>query len=434
MQPFPFEARRAALAERLGDSILVLPAAPQRVRSRDTMHRYVPDRELYWVTGLTQPRSCALLLGDGGGGLRFEIFLAEPDPEVEVWEGTRPGPAEAGERLGADAAHALGALEARVVELASGAGTIYFRLGAFPDVEPTVLRALERGRSLRVREGHGADSIVDPARLLDPLRMRKDTAELERLRRAAEITVHAFGHARERIRPGVGEWEIEGWLEGTFRSMRGDGPAFPSIVGGGENGCVLHYVGNACRLRDGDLVLVDAGAEFEGYAADISRTWPVSGGFTPEQLEIYRIVDGARQRAVDACRPGRTIVEVHEAAAAHLHDGLATLGVLASRDDREALKPFFPHRTSHWLGLDVHDAGGWVNEGGDPVVLEPGMVLTVEPGLYFGRPAIEAGRGAAETFRGIGIRLEDDVVVTEGDPEVITAGAPTDPDEITSHI
>ena len=431
--PFPFETRRAALAERLGDGILVLPSAPERVRSRDTMHRYAPDRELFWTTGLDEAGACAVLVGDGSGEIRFEIFVRERDAEAELWAGPRLGPRETGLRVGADAAHPISELEPTLRKLASGASTIHFRLRAFPDVEPIVLDAVRAGRARRSRDGRGPVAVADPGPLLDPLRLRKDEAELQRMRRAADITVRAFDDVQGRIGPGTGEWEVEGWLDGLFRSFGGSGPAYGTIVGGGGNACVIHYVANADTLGAGDLALIDAGAEYGHYASDLTRTWPVDGRWTSQQLELYRICDAARAAGVAACRPGRTMADVHEASASVLRDGLEALGLLATDDEPDALKAFFPHRTAHWLGLDVHDVGDYVVDGA-PTVLEPGMVLTVEPGVYMGPAALEAAGAAGEPFGGIGIRVEDDVVVTDGDPEVLTAAAPTDPDEVAARM
>jgi len=427
--PFPFETRRAALAEHLADGILILPSAPERVRSRDTMHRYEPDRELLWTTGIDVPGACAVLVGDGEGGVRFEIFVRDRDPEAEMWAGRRLGPEGWGRRAGADAAHPIEKLEPVLEKLAGGVTTIHFRLGAFPEVEPIVLRALRRGRGRRARDGRGPTTVIDPGELLDPLRLRKDEAELQRIRHAADITVEAFASAQGRIGHGTGEWEVEGWLDGGYRAAGASGPAYGTIVGGGANGCVLHYVENAAPLRDGDLVLIDSGASYDHYAADLTRTWPVAGRWGGAQLELYRIVEAARAAGVAACVPGRTLAEVHEAAAGALREGLESLALLATDDAPDSIKSFYPHRTSHWLGLDVHDPGPYVI-GGESVVLEPGMVLTVEPGLYIGEAALDTAGTVAEPYEGIGIRVEDDVVVTEGEPEVLTAAAPTDPEEI----
>lgn len=430
-EPFPFESRRTALAERLGDGILILPSAPERVRSRDSMHRYAPDRELLWATGIDRPGACAVILGDGQGGLRFEVFVRDRDPEAELWGGERLGPEGWKDRLGADASHSIDQLAPKLDELTRTASTIHFRLGAFPEVEPIVLRALRRGRGRRAREGDGPTTVTDPGQLIDPLRLHKDVAELQRIRTAADITVRAFADAQRRVGAGTGEWEVEGWLDGAFRSMGGNGPAYGTIVGGGRNGCVLHYVDNASELAGGDLVLIDAGASVDYYAADLTRTWPVDGTWSAEQLELYQIVNAARAAGVDACRPGRTMAEVHEASARELREGLGALGLLQTDDAPDTLKAFYPHRTSHWLGLDVHDPGAYVVDG-EPIVLEPGMVLTVEPGLYMGPAALAAGGSVAEPFAGIGIRIEDDVVVTEDAPEVLTAASPTDPAEISA--
>lgn len=397
------------------------------------MHRYSPDRDLFYLTGLTEPESCAVFIGDGKGAMRFEIFTRERDPEAELWNGPREGPEATGERVGADAAHSIDSLGSTLENLLGGVSRIHFRLGASPAVEPHVLKALARARVTRARTGRGPAEVVDPGLLLDPMRRIKDPTEVARMRRAAEITVAAFDSAIGRARPGTGEWEIEGWLEGGFRARGGSGAAYGTIVGSGANATVLHYIRNGDIIRPGQMVLIDAGSDFGLYAADLTRTFPIDGAFTGAQREIYDLVNRARAEAIQVIRPGATLAAVHEAALEVLRSGLQGLGLLQTDDDPDAIRAFYPHRTSHWLGLDVHDVGDYEQDG-ESVVLRPGMVLTVEPGLYFGPAALEQSGAAAQPFDGIGVRIEDDIVVTADGHENLTAAAPTDADEVAQWV
>jgi Xaa-Pro aminopeptidase len=448
-EPIPaerFRERRTRALEVLGGGVLVLPGSPVRHRSRDTEFPHRPDSELYYLTGLVEPDTVAVLRGGQGGGLT--VFARPRDPEAELWAGPRLGPDGARERTGADAAHALGELPARLPDLLDGATQVYFRLGEHPAVEPYVLAALRRARVRGPRRGTGPRRVGDPGLVLDDIRLRKDADELERMRRAAAITATGFEALAEAIRPGAGEWQLQAALEAAFRSAGGDGPAYESIVASGPNACVLHYVSRERRLGAGELVLVDAGAAYGLYAADITRTYPVGGDFGAEARAVYEIVEGARRAAVASVAPGATVASVHDAAVRALTEGLIGLGVLTGPLERaledEAHKPFYPHQTSHWLGLDVHDVGDYALAG-ESRALEAGMVLTVEPGLYFGTAAQVAAdeadkaaegstREAVARFAGIGVRIEDDVLVTPDGHEVLTAAVPTAPDEVARLI
>jgi Xaa-Pro aminopeptidase len=439
--PFPsdvFVARRRTLFERLGAASMVLPAAPHRRRSRDTDYPYRPDSELFWVTGITAPDAVAVLRGHADEQ-RFVVFVRERDPEAETWSGPRMGPERAREAYGADAAYPIGEMAARLPSLLNGSGSVAFRLEEDARGYDEVLEALRVARMRGGRRGTGPRAVVDPGEFLDDLRLRKDTHELDRMRAAARLTVAAFREVAPRLRAGTGEWEIQGLLDGAFRAGGGDGPAYETIVGSGPNACVLHYVRNDRRLLTGESVLIDAGASVGLYAADLTRTFPVDGRFTSAGRDVYQVVDEARRAAIEAVRPGARVSDVHEAAVAVIRDGLLELGLGpietgAERDGSAARHAtWFPHQTSHWLGLDVHDVGDYAR-GGESRVLEPGMVLTVEPGLYFPATADLSGRGAPADLAGIGVRIEDDILVTSDGHENLTSDFPTDPDEIAALV
>ena len=432
--PEIFQHRRERTLAALQDAVLVLPAHPVRFRSRDTEYRYRPDSELFYLTGLTEPETVAVLRP---GEEQLVLFVRERNPEAELWSGARLGVDGARELTGADQVHPIGELEERLPKLLGGPRTIHHRIGADPRADRLVLEALALGRARGARRGTGPRALVDPGDVLDDLRVIKDEEELSRIRRAAEISVEGFRAALAATAPGVGEWEIEAVLDGTFRRHGGDGAGYDSIVGGGANACVLHYVDNARPLPADELVLIDAGAAFRLYHADITRTFPASGRWTHEQRAVYEIVEAARAAAVGAVRPGATVAAVHDVAAHVIAAGLVDLGVLdgdpAELAAEEKHKPFYPHQTSHWLGLDVHDVGDYAC-GGQSRVLEPGMVFTVEPGLYFGPPASEALEGATARFAGIGVRVEDDVLVTAAGCENLTAALPTGADALAEWV
>ncbi|HEX6939758.1 MAG TPA: aminopeptidase P N-terminal domain-containing protein [Longimicrobiales bacterium] len=419
-----YAARRARVLERLGeDGVLVIPAAPEVRAGRDLELRYRPDPDLYYLTGYVEPEA-VLVLAPGHADGAFTLFVRPRDPERERWTGVRGGPEAARDLYRADAAYPLSELEQRLPALLRARETVYCALDSGADgVDAIVREALRHGRATRQRSGRGPRFLADPGVLLDELRIRKDPRELELLRDAARITVEAFLDAAPLIAPGAGEWEVEAALEAAFRRRGADGPGFGTIVASGANATVLHYIANDRRMAAGDLLLIDAGARYCGYNADISRTFPVSGRFSPPQRELYDAVLEAHGRALDAVRPGATTAHVHQAALRALVEAMVAFGLLDGDVDglieQEKYRPFYPHQTSHWLGLDVHDVGDYAVRG-EPRALEPGMVLTIEPGLYV--PA-DAEAAPAE-LRGVGIRIEDDVAVTEDGREVLTAAMP----------
>ena len=403
---------------------MLLPAAPVRFRNGDSEYPYRPDSELLYLTGWDAPDCIALLRGFANED-RFVLFVPERDPEKELWTGPRREPEEVRTLFGADLVFSLRDFAGKAPGLLAGGEGIHYRLGADELCDRVVREALRTGRRERARRGVGPWMVADPGTVLDPLRVRKDPAEIARMREAARISVAAFGEALANVREGVGEWEVQAALEAGFRSRGANGPAFATIVAAGANACTLHYSANCARIGADDLVLVDAGAEFDFYAADLTRTVPAAGRLEGARGEVYEVVLDAHRAAVAACKPGGTLAQVHQAAVHGIAAGLVAASILEETVDevveRGTYRRFFPHRTSHWLGLDTHDAGPCRDRDG-PLRLEPGMVFTVEPGLYFppGSGAHSAG------LEGTGIRLEDDVLVTPQGPEVLTAGLPLD--------
>jgi Xaa-Pro aminopeptidase len=426
--PEVFARRRERILERMGDGALVLPAAPILRKSRDTEHRYRPDSELFYATGITESMTVAVLRGFAQEE-PFVLFAPEPDPKHELWFGSRLGLEELADVFGAGAAYPLSQLEEKLPDLLEGADRIFFRIGSDARCQALVFAALERARNRGPRKGEGPRGVLDPGEVLDELRIVKEEEEIARLRQAAQVTSAGFVETIPLVRPGMGEWEVEGLLESAFRRAGARGPAFPTIVGSGVNGCILHYPQNHRVIEDGELVLIDGGADVDLYAADVSRTFPANGSFSSRQRDVYQVVLEALRTGVDAVRPGTEVTALHHTVVSVLTRGLVELGVLAGDPEElresKAYEPFFPHQTSHWLGLDVHDVGDYMTAG-EPIILEPGMVVTIEPGLYFR----EVEGQEDSPFIGTGVRLEDDVLVTEAGPENLTASIPTAPDAV----
>lgn len=401
---------------------MVLPASPPRFKNGDSEYRYRPDSELYYLTGWAASGCIAVLRG---AEKDFVLFAEGPDEAKELWTGPRPDLPAVRESLGASEVYPLDEFTARAPGLLKGAEVIHYRLGASEACDRVVLEALRDCRRSRPRTGTGPHGVQDPGVILDPLRLRKDRAEIARMRVAAKITAAAFRDGLAAVRPGAGEWEVEAALESGFRRRGADGPAFSTIVASGANACTLHYTANASRLAAGELVLVDAGAEFAFYAADVSRTVPVSGRMEGAARDAYEVVLEARRAAIACCRPGVSVARVHEAAVRAVTEGLLGMGVLRGSADQAveegACRPYFPHQTSHWLGLDTHDAGSYQDKNG-ALALAPGVTLTVEPGLYF-RPD-DCPR--VRELEGTGIRIEDDVLITEDGAEILTEDLPAD--------
>lgn len=420
-----FAARRERFLARIGSGVAVLPTAAPPVRGTDRELRFRPDSDFWYLTGFGEPEAVAVLSPHDAEN-RFTLFVRPRDPERETWSGVRAGVEGARERFGADAAFPIAELPTRLPTLLAPADCIWFAPGRHPALDRQILGSLADFRRTRPRSGHGPAVLADPAPVLGAMRMLKEPGEIAALRRAADISAAAHRAAMAATRPGAGEWEVEAALEFAFRSAGAAGSAYAPIVGGGRNATVLHYTDNAQTLGACDLVLVDAGAEWGMYCADISRTWPVDGHFSAPQREAYEVVLAAQAAGIERVRPGCSVADVHEATVRVLAEGMVQLGLLPGPADAAietgAYKRFYPHQTSHWLGLDVHDAGMY-REGNEPTRLQPGMVLTVEPGLYVPEDA-----KAPAAFRGMGIRIEDDALVTEGGCELLTRDVPVEPD------
>jgi Xaa-Pro aminopeptidase len=421
-----YAQRRAQLAARMQSGVAIVPGAPERTRNRDAHYLYRFDSYFYYLTGFREPE--AVLVVVAGEPAKSLLFCRDKNPEREVWDGFRHGPAAAREAFGFDEAHSITKLDELVPELLSNQTALFTHLGADSVWDARVVGWVNEVRN-RARSGVTAPrEIEDVHVVLDEMRLIKSAEELATMRRAAEISTGAHRRAMQSARPGRSEYEIEAELLYEFRRHGAQAPAYTPIVAAGANACVLHYVENAAALAEGDLLLIDAGCELDGYASDITRTFPVNGKFSGPQKDVYEMVLAAQAAALAEVRPGNTWDQPHEAAVRVLAQGLVDLGLLSGGVEQaietEAYKKFYMHRTGHWLGLDVHDAGDY-KLNGQWRALQPGMVLTVEPGCY-----IRAGDGVPERFANIGVRIEDDVLVTDDGHEVLTTAAPKAPGDI----
>ncbi|MEZ0245626.1 MAG: Xaa-Pro aminopeptidase [Methylophilaceae bacterium] len=416
----PFSRRRTQLLQRMGTGVAVIPTAPEAVRNRDSHYQYRFDSYFYYLTGFTEPESILLLIA--GDNPKSVLFCRDKDLEREIWDGFRYGPEGAKVTFGVDEAYSISRLDELAPQLLANQPRLHYALGADTQWDLRVTGWLNHLRT-QTRSGVSAPAeIADVRGLLDEMRLFKSEDEIATMRRASEISAGAHRRAMRATRPGAAEYEIEAELLHEFRRLGAQSPAYHSIVAGGANACVLHYVFNDAPLRDGDLLLIDAGCELDGYASDITRTFPVNGKFSGPQKDLYELVLAAQDAAIEAVRPGNHWNAPHEAALQVLAQGFIDLSlckgtvdaVLESGDYRR----FYMHRTGHWLGLDVHDAGEY-KQNDKWRLLEPGMALTVEPGCYV-RPA----DGVPEHFWDIGIRIEDDAIVTPSGCEIITDSAP----------
>lgn len=415
---------RAAVLNQLAaeNAVAVVPTAPLRRFSNDVDYApYRPDSDFWYLTEFAEPDAVAVL-APGDSGPHFSLFVRPRNVLLETWTGKVHGIEGAMDLFGADTAFPIDKLAEELPAFLENRAKVYYPLGRYPHVDEKFMQAMETVRQ-RVRMGVSLpEAIADPGPLLHERRLRKSPAELDRLARAVAISHDAHVAAMRAAHPGVMEYELEALVDYTFRRQGGSGPGYGTIVAGGAHACTLHYVTNDQPIPDGALVLIDAGCEWEGYTADVTRTWPVSGTFTEAQAALYDVVLAANESAIAAVQPGVTIYDVHDVALRVLVEGMVELrlleGPVEERITDESYKCYFMHRTSHWLGMDVHDVGGY-RVHGEARRLEPGMVLTVEPGLY-----IAAATGEGARYQGIGIRIEDDVVVTESGHEVLTAAIP----------
>ncbi|HET7125478.1 MAG TPA: aminopeptidase P N-terminal domain-containing protein [Lysobacter sp.] len=423
-----FARRRKQLMRIAGnDAILVLAAAPERIRSRDTHYPYRQDSDFWYLTGFDEP-SAVLVLVPGRPHGETLLFCRERDPEREGWDGPRLGPERACEALDFDDAYPIDDLDDILPGLLEGRTRVYYHFGRDTDFDLKLIGWLNRVRE-QVRLGaQPPHEFLELGHLLDELRLFKSAEEIRLMQRAADIAIVAHEAAMRAVRPGMHEYELQAELEREFR--RHDAvPAYGSIVGAGANACVLHYIANNAPIRDGDLVLIDAGAEYRGYASDITRTFPANGRFSKEQRALHDLVGAAQDAALAQARPGVPYEAMHAAAVETLTEGLLQLGLLKGTLRKNiadgGYKRFYRHKTGHWLGLDVHDVGDYRLDG-ESRLLEPGMVFTIEPGLY----VMPDDASVAAKWRGIGIRTEDDIVLTRDGHRVLTQKLARSADEI----
>jgi len=424
-----FARRRKRLMELMDESsIAVVPAAPVRARNRDVEYPYRPDSDFYYLTGFPEPEAVAVLAPDRVQG-EYLLFCRERDAKAEQWTGARAGLEGACEHYDADDAFPIGDLDDILPGLMENRERVFYAVGYYPDFDQRVLGWIGRIRT-RARAGVSAPAeVVAIDHLLHEMRLFKSRAEVRMMRKAADISVRAHRRAMKACRPGLTEYQLEAELQHEFLRGGSRFPAYPPIVAGGANACVLHYTENGEPLREGDLVLIDAGAEYGCYASDITRTFPVSGRFTAPQRALHELVLEAQLAAIDRVRPGNHWNEPHEAAVRVLTEGLRDLGLLKGHlrtlISKEAYRKFYMHRTGHWIGMDVHDVGDYKVDG-EWRVFEPGMVTTVEPGVY-----VRGGdRSVPRRWWNIGIRIEDDVLVTPEGPEVLTTALAKSADEV----
>ena len=418
-----FSRRRADLMALMApNSIAIVPAAPEQVRSRDTYFPYRQDSDFFYLSGFPEPEAVLVLIPDREQG-EFVLFCRERDRAREIWDGYRAGPEGACEKYAADDAFPINDIDEILPGLIEGKDRVYYAIGKDQHFDA---RLMEWVNNIRRRARAGASppaEFVDLDHLLHELRLFKSAAELKIMQRSAQIAARAHARAMSVCKPGMYEYQLQAEIEHEFAMAGARYPAYGTIVGGGANGCILHYVENSAQLNDGDLVLIDAGCELEGYASDITRTFPVGGKFSAEQKAVYEIVLEAQLAAIDAAIPGNHWNDPHDATVKVIVAGLLELGLLKGSQDEVIEKglyaDFYMHRAGHWLGMDVHDVGDYKVDQ-QWRLLEPGMVMTIEPGIYIAPD----NRKVAKKWRGLGIRIEDNVVITKKGNQILTSDAP----------
>ncbi|CAI8038609.1 Xaa-Pro aminopeptidase [Geodia barretti] len=415
----------------LSAGAIILTAGHDAARNNDVDHQYRQPSSFWYLTGFDEPDAVAVLRP--GSHTPYTLFVRPYDPTFEIWVGYRAGVGGAVGALEANAAYSIDQLDSQLPKLLAEYDTIYYALGSDDRVDGIISALVQRRRGMAQRGAKPIRRIEDPTTQVDAMRQIKTNDEIALLQRAIDITAHGFDAAMRTAAPGVHEYEVQAALERPFRQLGSPRNGYPSIVAGGANACVLHYVRNRDALGPDDLLLIDAGAEYGFYTADVTRTWPVSGKFTAPQRAVYELTLEAQRKAIADVKPGAGFDDVHRTATRTLVQGLVDLGVMSGSVDgimeRQSYRDYYMHGTSHWLGLDVHDSGPYRDDRGQ-IRLRPGMVLTVEPGLYFGPQA----KQAPDIYRGIGIRIEDDVLVTEDGFRVLSEAIPKDPDEMEAIV
>jgi Xaa-Pro aminopeptidase len=418
----PYDERRERVLTAVAGGVAIVPSGRTILRNNDTPYPFRQNSDFYYLTGFNEP-DAVLVLAPERDDQRSALFLRQHDPDREIWDGTRLGVERAPAVLGVDAAFPIHELAKWLPEYLAGTSTIHYAIGNDDSLDRTILEALQTARNGARSKGKVPQRFADPGLILHEMRLIKGDDEIALQRRAVEITRRGFLAAMQATRAGSFEYEIQAILEAEYRAAGAQSLAYPSIVAAGHNATTLHYVANRDRLGSGDLLLIDSGCELDCYATDVTRTWPIDGRFTAEQREIYELVLEAQRTAIGRVRPGVARNEFHDAAVATITDGLIDLGLLSGSAqeniEQKRYHQYFMHPTGHWLGLDVHDVGAYWDNADKPVLFAPGMVTTVEPGIYVRRDF-----DCPPRFAGIGVRIEDDVLVTRDGNEILTAAIP----------
>ena len=408
-------------------SVAIIPGAHDTRRSNDTHYRFRQDSDFFYLTGFEEPDALAVIKPESDKA--YTLFVRPRDPEREIWDGRRAGVDGAVNDFGADEAFPTAEFASKLPDFLDGAEVLYYRLGVDEELDNTIVKEIARMRGWNRKPIHPPQTIVDPATIVHEMRVLKTPDEIEIMQRAADIAAEAHCEAMKAAKPGMQEYQLEALIEQVFRRHGASGPAYTSIVGAGPNATVLHYINNDGELHDGDLLLVDAGAEYKGYASDITRTFPINGRYTPVQREIYDLVLKAQMACVDMVRPGTTHDQLKQRSIEILTEGMVELGLLKGNPEEfikeKKYEQFYMHGLGHMLGIDVHDVGRYYY-GEESRALEPGVVMTVEPGIYIAPDT----KDIPEKYLGIGVRIEDDVLCTNNGPRVLTTKVPKHAEEI----
>ena len=423
LPPIDYSARVAAARQLLGNAAMLLQPVPEAVRNSDVFHNFRQDSLIHYLTGFSEPDCALLILGTKVQGAGAVLFLREKDKLAELWTGFRLGVEAAAEELAVDEAYPTAELWERLPELLRPCERLYTHLGRDPQKDIQLIAALGKHRRSKGRTKVGMLPVFDAELISGQLRMRKSPGEIARMRHAASITTKGFSAVSAALKPGMNERDIHGILVGEYLKGGAEMEAYSAIVAGGANACCLHYHANDCELRDGELLLIDSGCQFDYYASDVTRTLSIGKRFSGEQKAIYEIVLNAQLKAIDACRVGSTLKNVHATALNAMVEGLLELKLLSGSVEeileKKTYKDLCPHNTSHWIGMDVHDVGDYEDENG-PLNFKPGMAFTVEPGIY----VQDYNESVPACYRGIGVRIEDDIVITDDGPEILTSAIP----------
>lgn len=423
------ENRKNFIKQMDSDSVAIFANAPAAMRNHDTEHIYNPDPNFYYLTGFEEPKSICVIAPNHPKH-QYVLFVLPKDKIAEIWNGKRVGVKDACADYGADKAFPIDKFEKKIGKYLDGAERLYYTLGSNSAVDTEILARLKQSVRSRIRTGKGIHTLADPSPILSEMRLIKNEQELQRIKQASDITIDGHIAAMVAAEPGMYEYELEAIVDATFRSSGANGTAFPTIVASGANATTLHYTTNACQIADNTLVLIDAGAEYKRYCGDVTRTFPVNGTFTEAQRDIYQLVLDAQYAIIDTIRPGVSIDEPHQKSIELLTEGMLSLGLLKGKKKKlikkERYKQFYMYRVGHMIGLDVHDVNCVHDSEGEFKTFEPGMVITIEPGLYIA----EGTKKVPTEYLGIGVRIEDDILVTESGCEVLTDAVPKEIDAI----